>query len=578
MLEIEEIYPKLFYRNKLFPNIYSKEKNKILIFSLSYIWIKYLSLLSTVFIKQSAQIKFVWSPYFYHDNQDQKFNQNQIDKLKNYFKYKINNFDAIELNEIIEEENATNECLEFIKNQTITDIRLIRRKVRVNIENEDKDLFNLRYEINLKTFKKMKFFLKKNYFDRVIIPAGASFEWAIVAKICKDLKIQYRTLESFFGRYDDQICTSLNETCINWDTNQISKEWENKYPHILDKKTENHFKIIRNNFNSKDDEHSMQLKTEDKNEDYLRNKYKINKNEIVCLVLPSFSYEKHYRLKRYCFKDHTDWILKTINYLIDKKVKIIFKCHPIPYDPDGDKLNFKSGDENSEYIIKKYFPNKPKNLIVIYNEDKISIESIMKISDFGVSYFSTSAQELAWQGKKSIVCANIHFAEKKFVETAKNESEYFNFIDTCLISKSNCKLSKELQNKSKVYADVWYRIKPWRIPWNILRGRYRYDIFPHSKILKLDFHFSLYARNFEKLFKNEKDCTNDYEKLINFLEYLKLNIKNKKYKRVFYIENNFLIKYLIKNLLNNTSTLLIKNILFLIKFYLMKFFYLFKKI
>ena len=86
MLEIEEIYPKLFYRNKLFPNIYSKEKNKILIFSLSYIWIKYLSLLSTVFIKQSAQIKFVWSPYFYHDNQDQKFNQNQIDKLKNYFK------------------------------------------------------------------------------------------------------------------------------------------------------------------------------------------------------------------------------------------------------------------------------------------------------------------------------------------------------------------------------------------------------------------------------------------------------------------------------------------------------------
>ena len=147
-------------------------------------------------------------------------------------------------------------------------------------------------------------------------------------------------------------------------------------------------------------------------------------------MLPSFSYEKNFRLKKYCFKDHTDWIKKTLNFLEKKNVKIIYKCHPIPYDPKNDRFNFKKSEENSENVIKSLYSKLPENLKIIYTNDNIHINDIIKISDFGVSYWSSSAIELAWQGKKSIICSNIHFANKEFVPKDSSEDAVIMFFYT----------------------------------------------------------------------------------------------------------------------------------------------------
>ena len=70
-----------------------------------------------------------------------------------------------------------------------------------------------------------------------------------------------------------------------------------------------------------------------------------------------------------------------------------------------------------------------------------------------------SAIRISLAREKSIICSNIHFANKEFVQTCKNEKEYYNYIENCLVSKENCKLSKS-QNLSRYYADVWWKQYP----------------------------------------------------------------------------------------------------------------------
>jgi len=580
MLEINDIYPKLFYKSKLLPRIVKKD-TKILIFSLSFIWIKYLTLLSTVFVQRGTNVKLLWSPHFLQDNQDQKVNDYQNEKLNFFFKKKVDNFEAINIYDL---ESNNQELDEYDKKQvleqTITDVTQISRKVDINIEKEEKDLYHKRLKINTDAYKIIKYYLSKNEFDSILIPNGILYEWGIVARVCKKIKINFCTIESFFGINKNQFCSKWNESCLTWDDKSIEELWKKNYPYKYDNVKKNSFNIWYNKVNSKTNEHSIQFKTKNIEDKKLLKKLNISKNDLVCLMLPSFSYEKNFRLKKYCFKDHTDWIKKTLNFLEKKNVKIIYKCHPIPYDPENDRFNFKESEENSENVIKSLYSKFPENLKIIYPDDNIHINDIIKISDFGVSYWSSSAIELAWQGKKSIICSNIHFANKEFVQTAKNENEYYNYIEECLTSKENCKLSKKLQNLSKYYADVWWKQYPRKIPWDILIGEYNYKNFNIKDTLNIKFHISEYSNNFDHMISKDtnKNYSND-DLILNYLKYIYYNFKKNKKVRCFAISSG-LLSTLFKNykiLWNKNSNKEI-NLLFLLKYFINYYHFFLKKI
>ena len=59
-----------------------------------------------------------------------------------------------------------------------------------------------------------------------------------------------------------------------------------------------------------------------------------------------------------------------------------------PYDPKNDRFNFKKSEENSENVIKSLYSKLPENLKIIYTNDNIHINDIIKIY-FGVSYWSS---------------------------------------------------------------------------------------------------------------------------------------------------------------------------------------------
>ncbi|MDC2969035.1 hypothetical protein OAY16_03040 [Candidatus Pelagibacter sp.] len=569
MLQIKEIYPKLFKFDD-FKSIHPiKKKQNIMIFSLSFIWIKYLTLLSSVLVLKNCNVTLIWSKFFFQDNQNPKENEYEISELKKSFSKKTDNFFAIEIDNIKNNnQKISSDEYDKIFEQSKIDVVQVKKKVRINIEKDEKDFFQTRLEINLKTYRNLKYYLKFNSIDKVIIPNGALYEWGIAKLVCDHLKVNYITLEGFFGIHDDVICTRENQNCLIWDDNQINNLWEKNFPYKFDEKKNQSFIKWFNKVNSKKDEHSIQIKAKDLSKNILRKKYDIKDDDIVCLITPSFSYEKHFRLEKYCFKDHTDWLINTVNYIKNKKAKFIFKCHPIPYDPENDKFGFRNHKENSEEILKNNFKELPENLIIIKPEEKISINSLIDISNFGISYFSSSAIELAWQGKKSIVCSNIHFANKEFVNTAKNEKEYYNFIDFCCRNIKNCELGIDLINKSKYYVDVWYNQMPDKIQWNILRGYYNYDKFPINRVMSLNFLTSNYSKTFDKLAGIESFTAAEITE--NYIR----NLKSKeKFKVILKYENLDNIKFLLKYCLKKRDLKYIYIVVIhLFKFILEKFF------
>ena len=223
MLEINDIYPKLFYKSKLLPRI-TKKDTKILIFSLSFIWIKYLTLLSTIFVQRGSSVKLLWSPHFLQDNQDQKINNHQNEKLNFFFKKKVDNFEAINIYDLeFNNEELDEYDKKQILEQTIIDVTQISRKVGINVEKEEKDLYHKRLKINTDAYKVIKYYLSINEFDSILIPNGALFEWGIVARICKKIKKKFCTIESFFGINKNQFCSSWNESKIDYINRNANK-------------------------------------------------------------------------------------------------------------------------------------------------------------------------------------------------------------------------------------------------------------------------------------------------------------------------------------------------------------------
>jgi len=196
----------------------------VLIFSLSFIWIKYLTLLSTVFVQRGAEVKLIWSPHFLQDNQDQKVNDEENKKLDFFFKKKVNNFEAINIYDLpSKNEELDDYDEEQILEQTITDVTQIAIKVEIDIKKDEKELYDKRLKINTKTYKIIKNYLLSNEFNTILIPNGALFEWGIVARICKKIKKKFCTIESFFGINKNQFCSSWNESKIDYINRNANK-------------------------------------------------------------------------------------------------------------------------------------------------------------------------------------------------------------------------------------------------------------------------------------------------------------------------------------------------------------------
>lgn len=131
------------------------------------------------------------------------------------------------------------------------------------------------------------------------------------------------------------------------------------------------------------------------------------------------------------FSDYYDWINSTLKLIKNSKENWLFKIHPAAKKWGEDQV------EIFDFLIKKIYSKKPKNIVLVKNEysNLYLIKSAKKI----ITYHGTAHIESICLGKKPIIIQNspIGSISKKLYIKPKNIENYKNY----LLSKDKSKFS-----------------------------------------------------------------------------------------------------------------------------------------
>jgi hypothetical protein len=528
----------------------NKSDKRILTFTVTPHWHNYLLLISGIISARGITIDYYWNDFYSHDNKDTSNDQKQV---KNFFsnieKKKLNkNLNFININNT-RKTKLSSKLLKIIKKQSEIDTSNHFRKIKLNKKDPKyKKIYNNKLKQNIELSSKILSIVGKKKYSSAIVPAGSFlYEWGVVFKTLRYLNINCCSIDyNLFGATDKQLSISWNYPSVLKDDFQF-KDF-NKYFMSLSKserkkiinyshKINDIYKVSYNSYwqNKKyNTVPATQLVNQEKNKKNLLNKLEISKNQKIILLLPSHGYEQHYRMKNVIFKNYIDWLNKTINILIKKKdIKIIIRCHPFPYNPNKDVINYQSSDETSLNILKKNEFYNHKNLKIVGPFEKINTYDLIELSNLGIVYTSLSGLEMAMIGKKPIVCTNTSYSKEKYICSPKNENEYFKNIDSLLKKNS---ISKENILRAKVFYYYFTNILPKKFPWSFIKNEFYYDEFNFLTALSYKNLFSEYIDTFDSLvFSKHSDMENFKIKI--YFNYLTLINKLLQQNKISFLKN-----------------------------------------
>jgi hypothetical protein len=499
MLNISQIYPKLFNLD-LQPKLSNK---KICIFTITPQWINYMSLLASILVNRGNSVNFFYSEFQDYDRIiPKKVIKDKLNEIKIVLSNINNkNFSAQIIKEEKNKVKINSKEFKYIKKTTKKDVIRAKKDIYVDISHTDKNLYREILNRNLKCYKFFKSFLKKNKPDIFLIPNGFYYEWGIVYELCKKNNIKIKSLESFNRSNDENLIIQTKQPANIRNVKCIEDLWKNrkKLKHDLD---------IYKNFEKKN---YKRYYTKKSNKNDLIKKLNIELNKINILILPSFPAEQHLTLNHNVFKNQNDWMEKTIKYLSRKKnVNIIFKCHPYAYN---NLYRQKETPSNPNNFINKL--KKINNLIIIPPNIDINAKSFYEISDIGICYGSFSCLEMASIGKRTIVCTDIFYADKKFSDTPKSKKEYFNLIKNYCSKEIRSLRDDEIKN-AQICFSIYMKLFPYKFPYSISQPEFNFKLFPIRSIYSLTSNISDYGKTLCFLEKNKFNKKRIIKKYLSF--------------------------------------------------------------
>lgn len=132
-----------------------------------------------------------------------------------------------------------------------------------------------------------------------------------------------------------------------------------------------------------------------------------------------------------CFGSIGDWIAETVaHYADDPDVYVVIKPHPY--------INVAGiAAQPLEAYLEKVLGRVPDNATVIQNPHLYPNQRIWHLFDHVVVFNSTSATDLAYEGRKAIVVAEAFYQHQGFTLDPATREEYFAMLDTEASPKLN---------------------------------------------------------------------------------------------------------------------------------------------
>ena len=157
-----------------------------------------------------------------------------------------------------------------------------------------------------------------------------------------------------------------------------------------------------------------------------------------------------------CFKDHTEWLKKTIEYFIKNPDTYLFiKPHPAEFSV----WDYQKHGGND--VILNFFNKLPPNIFLIKKDMPITSYELMDKGCIGITYFGTVGLESSFFKKPVLVGANTHYTKAGVVYKIKSQKEYFKLIDD---PQPLYKFSHEKYYVIEKYAYHYFFRQSLRIP------------------------------------------------------------------------------------------------------------------
>ena len=263
-------------------------------------------------------------------------------------------------------------------------------------------------------------FLSTHHFDLFFVLNGQFANSNLLIQYSNLLNRKYITYER--GNIKNSLVFSVNNNAVPFTMKEIFVEYDNyilnsndktklyNYLNTRDKVGNGHinfFPIIENNISK------------------ITAELNINPNSKIYCLFTNLIWDSAVYGQDTIFNNMYEWIKKTIIYFISNPNKhLIIRIHPAETRITWWKTRYTTAD-----FINSNFKNLPSNITIIDSSNTISSYILMKISDIGLIYTSTTGLEMGILNKPVISVANGHYSGLDILYEASSIDHYIKLLN-----------------------------------------------------------------------------------------------------------------------------------------------------
>lgn len=261
----------------------------------------------------------------------------------------------------------------------------------------------------------------------VLSTHGTYSTWGSTVEYCKANNIRVITYGRTYNK--DGMLFAMNDSYLLRYQNIKDKEWENRV--LSDKQLSlvNKFYKIRLGiiegevtFDYNKGNNRLMAKKE------ICKLLSIDENRKIITLLPNIPWDGQFNGYSPVYKLFRDWLKETINFFEKKRdVYLIIRSHP------AEKTR-NAGHETTMTMICDMFPKLSSNIIVLPPDSDINSFALSNVSEFILTYSTTTTLEVAYLRKPVLLVGNPAFKNKGIVYDINSKKQYFDIINEGLIN------------------------------------------------------------------------------------------------------------------------------------------------
>lgn len=298
----------------------------------------------------------------------------------------------------------------FIDDDIINDLVLKNKTIKYRKENSENQNFERYVFNNLKNnSNNILSFLKVNTFDKVVLGGGGYGSSGLWVSALVKNNINFFTIDSgksLILGCNNGIAANLDDISVAFkkikksDTDFINGIAKNELSKRL--KGEDHFKYQK--------------------------KKSGKKHDIGVVLVLNQSYDLSALNRHYVFKNQTDWIIQTIDWVLkNTNEKIAIRRHPVESNPI-----YRSSDKYDEVIFHKF---SSKRIYYFDSSHEVNTYDLIENCKVLIPYISTVGNEAAALGKAVVTEGKSCYSQLGFVQLAKSKEIYFELLKETLNNK-----------------------------------------------------------------------------------------------------------------------------------------------